>query len=280
MRKTLRLGPLLGALVLLTAPNGALAREPQRLINDAIWLRKPNAREFAALYPSSARSQQKGGWAVLSCRVAASGRVEACKIALEAPVGLGFGPAAVKMTEAYFRFAPKTKSGATAEGGYVHIPIIFQGPPGEAAPPLRTYAAGQPAMLITTLPSSRMSKSGSFPCPKTDKPEALCLAHEFYWKTKSDVDVSAPILRASGQTTGVSVLNCAVGDAGVLKDCQVQGDVTAGGKAAILKLATTFEAPDKAEDKTPITDGRIVAMFDWPTLLKAYEVLAPLDAAP
>jgi hypothetical protein len=279
MRNTVKLGPLLGALALLTAPDGALAREPQRLINDAIWLRKPNGQEIAALYPPDAQSRQKGGWAILSCRAAASGRMEACKIALEAPVGLGFGAAAVKMTETYFRLAPKTKSGATAAGGYVHIPIVLQGPPGEATPPPRTYMPGQPAMLITPLPSSGAKPSG-FPCPTENDPQAHCQAHEINWKTKPDVDVSAPILRAGGQTTGVSVLDCAVGDKGVLTDCQVQGDVTPSGRTAILKLATHFEAPDKAQDKTPTNNNRIAAVIDWAAILKADEVLYPLDAAP
>jgi len=267
-------------LALLSAANGAQAREPRRLIDDGEWLRKPTGEEFATLYPSGARDRRKGGWAVLSCRAAASGRMEACQVAAEAPAGLGFGQAAVQMTQAYFRLAPQTKSGAAVEGGYVHIPVVFRGPSGEASPPPLTYAPGRPAMLVTPLSSAKTWRSGAFPCPTQAEPEARCLAHEIFWITAPGVDVSAPVLLAAGQTAGVSVLDCAVGDAGALKDCHVQGDVTDGGKAAILKLAATFTAPEEATDKTPATAGRIAAVFDWAAILAADKVLAPLDAAP
>jgi hypothetical protein len=279
MCDTIRLGLLLAGSVLLTAANGTQAREPQRLIKDAIWKYRPNGEQFASLYPREARSPQKAGWAVVSCRALASGALEDCKAAAEAPLGLGFGKSAVALAEKYFRLEVKTKSGESVQGGYVHIPIVYQGLGGavEAAPAI-SYAPGRPALLIT--PVKERTGSSAFPCPTPDNVQALCLAHQFYWKTQPDIDVTAPILRSAGQTTGISVLDCAVGNKGVLTDCQVQGEVTADGKAAILKLAMTFEAPDRAQDKTPTTDGRIAAVFDWAAILKANEILAPLDTAP
>jgi hypothetical protein len=279
MRDTTRLSLVLATLALLTAANAVQAREPQRLIKDAAWKSRPNDEQFASLYPREAQSPQRGGWAVVSCRAAASGVLEDCKAAAEAPLGLGFGKSAIALAEKYFRIEAKTKSGESVEGGYVHIPIIFQGLGGSVeAAPVVNYAPGRPAMLITPV-KGRASGSSAFACPTPDDAQARCLAHQFYWKTQPEIDVTAPILRAAGQATGVSVLDCAIGDAGLLKDCQVQGDVTASGKAAILKLAATFEAPDKAQDKTPIISGRIAAVFDWAAILKANEILAPLDAA-
>ena len=60
----------LGALALGPWPlalgvSGAEAREPQRVITDAVWKRKPNGEEFAALYPTAARNPQRGGWATI-----------------------------------------------------------------------------------------------------------------------------------------------------------------------------------------------------------------------
>jgi hypothetical protein len=274
MGNIVRLGLLLAGLVLLTAATGE-AREPQRLIGDAVWKYRPDGEQFASLYPGEAQSPQRAGWAVVSCRARASGMLEDCKVAAEAPLDLGFGKSAVALAEKYFRLEAKTKSGESVEGGYVHIPIVYQGLGGvaEAAP-------GRPSMLVTPA-KERTAGSSAFPCPTPENAQTLCLAHQFYWKTQPDIELTAPILRTAGQTTGISILDCLVGNKGKLTDCQVQGDVTPDGKAAILKLATTFEAPDRTQDKTPtINNGRIAALFDWAAILKANEVLAPIDAPP
>lgn len=271
---------LAAGLLALTLANDVLADEPQRLIKDAIWKHRPNGQEFASLYPQKAQSPQKGGWAVVSCRAKADGALETCKIAAEAPAGLGFGASAVAMAEKYFKLEPRTKSGDAVDGGYVHIPIVYQGLGGAAeAPPRITYKPARPAMLLT-IAEQRDAQRGTFPCPTPETPQARCVAHEIFWKSEPDLEISAPILRGAGQTTGVSLLDCAVGDSGKLVNCQVQGEVTPGGRAAILELASKLEAPEKAIDKTPTAKGQLVAVFDWAAILKANEVLLPVATKP
>ena len=45
----------------------------------------------------------------------------------------------------------------------------------------------------------------------------------------------------------------------------------------MLKLAQAFQAPSQAMDGTPLRGERVASVFDWSTLLKAYEVLAPIE---
>ena len=273
-----RLRRLLGAALLLAvglASPTANARAPQRLIKDPVWARAPDNEQFMSFYPPVARAQNRGGWAVVSCRALAKGGLTGCKVAIESPADLGFGAAARRMASQAFSLKPNAGGGEPVEGGYVHIPIVFQPSAGGAVPP-QTFAAGQPAMLVTVLPGGR-SAANAFPCPAQDSPNALCVTHEVSWKARPEADVAAPVLRAAGQTHGVSTLDCAVGDDGGLIACEAGGDLTPGGKAAILKLAQAFRAPSQAMDGTPIRSGRVASVFDWATLLKAYEVLAPLE---
>lgn len=272
LRRLLVAALLLGASL---APSLVHAREPQRLIKDPVWAREASEEQFLSLYPPVARAQNRGGWAVVSCRALANGGLTACKVAAEAPAGLGFGSAARRMASQYFALKATARDGVPVEGGYVHLPLAFQPGVGGVVPPL-TFAAGQPVLLVTVLSAGQGSPAGAVPCPAADSPRAQCVTHAVSWARRPEVDVAAPVLRAAGQTTGVSTLDCAVGDAGALIDCQAGGDLTPGGRSAILKLAESFRAPPQALDATPTRDGRVMAVFDWATLLKAYEVLAPL----
>lgn len=265
--------PALAGLSLLAVAVLANAAEPRRDISDAVWTRKPTGEEIARLYPPKAQTAERGGWTVLSCRVDAKGGLKACQVAAESPKGWGFGAAALSLAQ-YFRYAPLTKSGAPIEGGYVTIPIILHGPTAKSQEPPVTYAPARPAQLITPLPSGSRA-AGAFPCATAQDPQARCTANPITWKTAPEAGVSAPILRAAGQTTGVSVLDCIADQAGKLTQCEVQGDVTPGGQAAILKLAALFEAPEKSASGLPVAGGRIAAIVDWATILEADEVLAP-----
>lgn len=256
-------------------PPMAQARVPQRLIQDPVWAREPDNEQFLSFYPPVARAQNRGGWAVVSCRALANGGLTGCKVAIEAPADLGFGAAARRMASQTFSLKPSTRGGQSVEGGYVHLPIVFQPVAGGTVPP-QTFAAGQPAMLVKPL-SGGQSAPDAFPCPAPGAPNALCKVHAISWTTRPDADVAAPILRAAGQTRGVSTLDCAVGDEGGLTDCEAGGDLTPSGKTAILKLAQAFKAPPRALDGTATRGERIASVFDWATLLKAYEVLAPAE---
>jgi hypothetical protein len=226
-----------------------------------------------------ARNQNQSGWAIVACMVQAKGSLIACRTAAEGPVDLGFGQAAAAMAESYFRMAAKDAAGDPVEGRQVHISIVFSGLGGPTnPPPPSTYGAGKPAMLMSVLPPTQAKRAGAFACPTASEPDAHCLAHQLYWVVAPEIAVSAPVIRAAGQSSGVSMLNCAVGDKGALVDCSVQGDVTPKGQAALLQLASAFQAPEKTEDKMPTTAGRVIAMFDWAAILKANEVLWPQES--
>ncbi|MBO9709339.1 MAG: hypothetical protein J7521_14130 [Caulobacter sp.] len=247
--------------------------EPQRIIKTPVWAREPDNEQFLSFYPPVARAQNKGGWAVVACRALASGGLAGCKVAVEAPADLGFGAAARRMAAQTFTLKSTDAEGVPVDGGWVSLPIVFQPAAKGVIPPL-TFAAGQPAMLVTELPAGETSPR-AFSCPAADRPSATCVTRPIQWKAWPDVETAAAALRAAGQTSGVATLDCVVGEAGRLTDCQADGDLTPAGKAAILRLSTAFAAPPQALDGTPTRGARVASVFDWATLLKTYEVLVP-----
>ncbi len=88
------------------------------------WLRRPNAHDFAELYPLAAVRAGVSGRAMIGCRVLASGLLTACLVIDESPAQFGFGAAAVKMARA-FQMTPMTRDGKLVAGGEVDIPINF-----------------------------------------------------------------------------------------------------------------------------------------------------------
>jgi protein TonB len=93
-------------------------------IRNPTWLRQPGAAEMARFYPDRAMRMEVTGKATLSCAVTASGTVDSCRVVGETPADMGFGPAAVKLSE-YFKMVPRTVDGRPVEGGQVVIPIRF-----------------------------------------------------------------------------------------------------------------------------------------------------------
>ncbi len=96
----------------------ALSGAPPQAVPVAVptaphWLERPNGNDIARVYPDPDRGQFAGvsGEAELDCRLAANGRLERCRVFAEAPVGAGFGMAALALAPK-FRLEPPEQRGA------------------------------------------------------------------------------------------------------------------------------------------------------------------------
>ncbi len=103
----------------------APAAAPMGPITDPQW---ENVRaypgEMEKYYPPGALAEAASGVAVIECTVSRKGALEACKALRESPEGMQFGDAAVKLA-ARFRMKTTTRSGASAVGRVVRMPIEF-----------------------------------------------------------------------------------------------------------------------------------------------------------
>jgi protein TonB len=94
-------------------------------ITDPLWEQpKVSVEDLQRDYPAAALAQGASGAAGLECTVAANGALSPCKVLAETPAGMQFGEAAAKVA-GNFRMKTVTRSGASAVGRTVRIPIEF-----------------------------------------------------------------------------------------------------------------------------------------------------------
>jgi len=89
------------------------------------WTAVPSITDVKAVYPPLARQQHVEGMVLLSCRVTATGALEACSVLKEGSPGSGFGQAALALVPKY-RMNPKAPDGQSMEGATVALPVRFQ----------------------------------------------------------------------------------------------------------------------------------------------------------
>lgn len=125
------------------------------------WVEKPNGDDFANYYPRIPELLGISGRTLMRCDVSATGTLENCNITQEQPAGLGFGDAALKISQ-FFRMKPMSVDGAPVAGAKINIPITFAGPPSEAESPSSPPASPQPSAKALEL-ARRVAATGFGP---------------------------------------------------------------------------------------------------------------------
>lgn len=89
-------------------------------------LRGASSAEILGFVPPEARRARRAGRGAVSCVIRSDNRLEDCRVVEEQPDGFGFGEAAVRVAETYFRWRPPTSaSGRPVEGVRVTVFVNF-----------------------------------------------------------------------------------------------------------------------------------------------------------
>ncbi len=104
----------------------------QEAVVDPGWRETPSGDEVSAVYPRIANMLELSGRAEMACVAEPDGSVDQCRVTSEAPAGLGFGAAALRLAP-IFKMRPKTV-GSVAVKGKVTVPIRFSMTSGDALP--------------------------------------------------------------------------------------------------------------------------------------------------
>jgi len=149
MSALIRAAGLAASLALVAAVGPAAAAAGDAVTNPD-WIEKPSGDELASVYPAAAQLLLIPGHALIGCRVAVSGDVEACSVIEESPRGEGFGAAALLLTPR-FKMRPQRINGLAVGGAPVRIPISFALPDrGLPTAPADSPAPPEPSALART----------------------------------------------------------------------------------------------------------------------------------
>lgn len=248
------------------ATTPAAAQALTQAIAHPVWISQPTAAQIAKAATPAISGARQTARAVTECRVDEAGRLQACAVLAEYPKYSGVGEAALTLMPAY-RMKATGEDGALTAGGVVAIPVDFAVPgQGEASPAL-AWAPAQEAYLVNR--SAEGVPVGKIVCPTAQEPRRKCYLHALTWQASPDFIQRAALLRKIGRTEGRSLVECAVGPAGALVDCDASADMVAPKKDALLSLVGLLRAPAASLDDQPLSSGRVLIGFDWEVLTRA-----------
>lgn len=92
------------------------------------WVEIPSPEQVLKAYPTVAFRSHQAGYAVMQCRLKATGRLGDCVITREEPAAAGFGEATLGLAWS-FRAQVKAPGGASLVGEPIVLPIRWVPPP-------------------------------------------------------------------------------------------------------------------------------------------------------
>lgn len=115
----------------------AMAEAPGGDLGDPVWAARPSSMALYTATPKLAAILRVPGRAIFLCVVRGDGVLEKCRVSAEAPVGLGFGAAAMALTREY-RLNP-VQAASLPVGTTVALQLSFPAPP-----PPKPFVPGEP----------------------------------------------------------------------------------------------------------------------------------------
>jgi TonB family protein len=233
------------ATVALAAPVFGLAQNPAPYDVAATWLRQPSAEDVQAARPLVAIREGLDGRASVRCLVTLQGALTSCQVLSEKPEGKGFGEAALTLTPS-FQLKPATKAGKPVES-WVSFSVNMSGQGGR---PTDSFIPG-----TTTAGMTR-------------------IVHNIPWvatPTFEQMAAAYPAKAKAAGKTGRATLHCRFNAEGALTFCRPSQEepVGQGFGAAARELVSTFKAPQKLPDGTPLERAEIELPFTFDeTMLK------------
>lgn len=123
-------------------------------LKDVPWAGGPTPEQLDRAFPKAAREAGVSGRSSITCKVKATGELEACKVESEFPTAAGFGAAALSVAP-LFKLKPTTAEGRSLAGASITIPLVWKAP-------------GRP--VIRVVPSAIDPRAGEYTPATTTKP--------------------------------------------------------------------------------------------------------------
>jgi hypothetical protein len=262
------------AIVLTATPASAQTPPAEGAVTRPEWVRKPSGQDIADVVDRTVNSYDRipVGWAVMSCQVTAAGKLDACRVIVEAPDPGKIGKIALQLSS-FFLLKPAMKDGQPIDGGEIVVPIVVAAP---GFTPRPTYAPGRPSFVLSPLTGQKPA-SIRMPCPFDTDKAVVCEAREISWTDTPDLHETAPLILAAQQETGSSTAFCELTAAGLLEKCRMEGKTSPAAVKAMSQTLAQFKAPTLASGGPLATPAVVALIYDWSALTKTARALVADD---